>query len=75
MTSSKYPPGGGYLKMMTLDDMGGGGVVENDDVICEQSKYTKFVIKMCCFGLFLCIIGVLFINKPLKIQVILLVYD
>ena len=52
--------------MMTLDDMGGGGVVENDDVICEQSKYTKFVNKMGCFGLFLCIIGVLFVNKPLK---------
>ena len=61
--------------MMTLDDMGGGKVVENDDVICEQSKYTKNFIKMCCFGLFLCIIGVLFINKPSKNQVILLFYD
>ena len=30
---------------------------------------------MCCAGLFLCILGVLFINKPLKIQVILLFYD
>ena len=61
--------------MMTIDDMGGGGVDENDDVICEESKCTKFVNKMVCFGLFLCIIGVLCNNKPLKIQVILLFYD
>ena len=38
--------------MMTIDDMGGGGVDENDDVICEESKCTKFVNKMVSFGLF-----------------------
>ena len=61
--------------MMTLDDRGEGGVVEYDDVICEQSKYAKFVNKMCCFGPFSCIMRVLSINKPLKIHVILLFYD